>query len=148
MRSILIVAGGVFRDSIRERVAYGLVFFALMLMAASFLLAQITAGQDVKIIKDLGLAAIELAGILMAVFVGVGLVSREIERRSVFSLLSRPLPRWEFIVGKYCGLVLTLLVNVAGMTMAFYVVLAWLGWTSPENVRLSWTAPAADPRTS
>jgi ABC-type transport system involved in multi-copper enzyme maturation permease subunit len=100
----------------------------------------------VKIIKDLGLAAIELAGVLMAVFIGVGLVSREIERRSVFALLSKPLPRWEFIVGKYCGLVLTLLVNVAGMTLAFFVVLAWLGWVSPENVRASWTAPAVDPR--
>lgn len=140
------VAWHVFKESVRDRVLYGIGGFAVLLVGVSLLIGQLTAGQDVKIIKDLGLAAIELAGILMAVFIGVGLVSREIERRSVFSLLAKPLPRWEFIVGKYCGLVLTLSVNIAGMTVAFYLVLAWLGWASPENVRASWTAPAADPR--
>ena len=107
----------------RDRVLYGIGAFALLLVAASLLIGQITAGEDVKIIKDLGLATIELAGVLMTVFIGVGLVAREIERRSIFSLLAKPLPRWEFIVGKYCGLVLTIVVNVAAMTAALYLVL-------------------------
>jgi ABC-type transport system involved in multi-copper enzyme maturation permease subunit len=144
-RRIGIVAWHVFKESVRDRVLYAILAFAVVLVSASVLIGQITAGQDVKIIKDLGLATIELAGILMAVFIGVGLVAREIERRSVFALLAKPLPRWEFIVGKYLGLVLTIVVNVAAMTAVFYVVLAWLGWTSPENVRLSWVAPATDP---
>jgi len=145
-RRIGTVAWHVFKESVRDRVLYGILGFAVLLVAASVLIGQITAGQDVKIIKDLGLATIEMAGILMAVFIGVGLVAREIERRSVFALLAKPLPRWEFIVGKYVGLVLTIVVNVAAMTVVFYLVLAWLGWASPENVRLSWTAPATDPR--
>jgi len=143
---ISLVAWHVFKESVRDRVLYGIAAFAVLLVAASLLIGQITAGQDVKIIKDLGLATIEVAGILMSVFIGVGLVSREIERRSIYSLLAKPLPRWEFVTGKYAGLVLTLTVNIAAMTVAFYVVLAWLGWMSPDNVRQSWTAPAADPR--
>jgi ABC-2 family transporter len=117
----------------------------VLLVLASIVIGQITAGQDLKIIKDLGLATIELAGLLMAVFIGIGLVAREIDRRSVYSLLAKPLPRWEFIVGKYFGLVLTILVNLGAMTIAFYVLLAWFGWTSPEHIRKSWEAPAVDP---
>jgi len=145
-RRIGLVAWHVFKESVRDRVLYGIGAFAVLLVAASILIGQITAGQDIKIIKDLGLATIELAGVLMSVFIGVGLVAREIERKSVFALLAKPLPRWEFIAGKYLGLVLTIVVNIAAMTAAFYLVLAWMAWTSPENIRLSWTVPAVDPR--
>jgi ABC-type transport system involved in multi-copper enzyme maturation permease subunit len=142
---IRLVAWHVFKESVRDRVLYGIGAFALLLVAASALIGQITAGQDLKIIKDLGLSTIELAGALMTVFIGVSLVAREIDRRSIDGLLAKPLPRWEFIVGKFAGLVLTIAVNVALMTLALYVVLAWLWWTSPEGVRLSWDAPAVDP---
>mgnify|MGYP003331981968 CR=1 FL=1 len=98
-----------------------------------------------KIIKDLGLAVIEIAGVLMSVLIGVGLVAREIDKRSIFGLLARPLRRWEFILGKYLGLLMTLAGNVALMTIALYAVLAWMQWTSPPVVRASWEAPALDP---
>ena len=145
-RRIGLVAWHVFKESVRDRVLYGIGAFALLLVAGSVLIGQITAGQDLKIIKDLGLATIEIAGALMTIFIGVGLVSREIDRRSIFALLSKPLPRWEFIVGKYLGLVMTIAVNLWAMAAALYVVLAWQYWMSPENLRLSWTAPAMDPR--
>lgn len=143
---IALVARHVFKESVRDRVLYAIAAFAVLLVAASILIAQISAGQDVKIIKDLGLATIELAGVVMSIFVGVGLVAREIERRSIFALLAKPLPRWEFVVGKYVGLMLTIVVNVAMMTAALYVMLAYLQWTSPQVLRLSWDAPALDPR--
>ena len=114
MRAIGIIAGGVFRDSIRDRIAYGLVFFAVLLMASSFLLAQLTAGQDVKIIKDLGLAAASAIGLFIAMFFGIGLVTKEVERRSIYSLISKPVTRTQFVIGKYLGLVLTLLINLVG----------------------------------
>ena len=142
---IRLVAWHVFKESVRDRVLYGIGAFALVLVLGSLLIGQITAGQDLKIIKDLGLSTIEFAGVLMTVFIGVGLVAREIERRSIYGLLAKPLPRWEFIVGKYFGLVLTIATNVALMTLALYLVLAWLWWLSPANVRLSWDAPALDP---
>ncbi|HVQ13364.1 MAG TPA: ABC transporter permease subunit, partial [Vicinamibacterales bacterium] len=122
MTAVLTVARGVFKDSIRDRVPYNLVFFAVLLMAASFLLAQLTAGQDVKIIKDLGLAAASLMGVLIAVFFGIGLVAKEVERRSIYSLLSKPITRSQFIVGKYLGLVVTLIANLAVMALAYYGV--------------------------
>ena len=118
------VAVNVFKESVRDKVLYNLVVFAVLLIAVSYLLGQLTAGQDVKIIKDLGLAAIATFGLLIAVFIGIGLVWKEVERRSIYSLLSKPIRRPEFVLGKYAGLVLTLLVNVAVMTVAFYAVLA------------------------
>jgi len=146
LRRIGLVAWHVFKESVRDRVLYSIGGFALLLVAGAIAIGQITAGQDVKIIKDLGLATIEIAGALMTIFIGVGLVSREIECRSIFGLLAKPLPRWEFILGKYLGLVLTIAVNVWVMGAALWIVLAWMSWSSPENVRLSWAAPAVDPR--
>jgi Cu-processing system permease protein len=143
---IRLVAWHVFKENVRDRVLYGIGAFALLLVTASAVIGQVTAGQDLKMIKDLGLSTIEFAGALMTVFIGVGLVAREIDRRSIEGLLAKPLPRWEFIVGKFTGLTLTMAVNVALMTVALFAVLAWLWWTSPEGVRRSWDAPALDPR--
>jgi ABC-type transport system involved in multi-copper enzyme maturation permease subunit len=145
MRAVAIVAVNVFRESVRDRVLYNLVAFAVLLIAVSLLLGQLTAGQDVKIIKDLGLAAIATFGLLIAVFIGIGLVSKEVERKSIYGLLSKPIRRSEFVLGKYAGLALTLFVNVAVMTVALYAVLAFMATQFPANVREAWTAPATDP---
>jgi Cu-processing system permease protein len=145
VRAIGCIAVSVFRESVRDRVPYNLVLFAVLLMAASFLLGQLTAGQDVKIIKDLGLAATAVFGLFIAIFIGIGLVSKEVERRSIYSLLSKPISRWQLVAGKYAGLVLTLAVNLAVMTLALYAVLAYLTWTSPPQFRAAWDAPGLDP---
>jgi Cu-processing system permease protein len=145
MRATLLVATHVFRDSIRDKVLYGIVAFAMLLMAGSFLIGQLTAGQDVKIIKDLGLAAMLLFGLFIAIFIGIGLVSREIERRSIYAVLAKPVQRYEFIVGKYVGLVGTLFVNLAVMAIAYYAVLGYMALTVPSGP-LRGEPPAADPR--
>jgi ABC-type transport system involved in multi-copper enzyme maturation permease subunit len=145
VRQISRIAVSVFRESVRDRVLYNLVFFAVLLIASSYLLGQLTAGQDVKIIKDLGLAATAVFGLFIAVFIGVGLVSKEVERRSIYALLSKPISRSQFIAGKYAGLVLTLAVNVTVMTLALYAVLAYLTWTTDPVVRTAWDAPGIDP---
>jgi ABC-type transport system involved in multi-copper enzyme maturation permease subunit len=145
MRIIGHVAVNVFKESVRDKVLYNLVAFATLLIAVSYLLGQLTAGQDVKIVKDLGLAAIATFGLLIAVFIGIGLVWKEVDRRSIYSLLSKPIRRSEFILGKYAGLALTLFVNVAIMTAALYAVLAYMNTQFPEAVRASWPAPATDP---
>ncbi|MBI3046969.1 MAG: ABC transporter permease subunit [Acidobacteria bacterium] len=145
MQVVRHVALSVFKESVRDRVLYSLVAFATLLIGASYLIGQLTAGQDVKIIKDLGLAAIAIFGLFIAVFIGIGLVWKEVERRSIYSLLSKPIRRHEFILGKYAGLALTLLVNVAMMTAAFYVVLAYMNTQASDALRAVWPAPAADP---
>ena len=145
MRAVFQIAIHVFKDSIRDRVPYTLVVFAVLMIAASFLIGQLTAGQDVKIIKDLGLAASHIFGLLIAVFIGVSLVTKEVERRSIYTILSKPVRRHEVILGKYAGLVLALAVNLAVMAAAHYGILAYLSMTESEEFKRSWEAPATDP---
>jgi ABC-type transport system involved in multi-copper enzyme maturation permease subunit len=146
VRTILLVAGAVFKESVRDRVPYSMVMFAVLMMAASYLISQLTAGQDLKIIKDLGLAALSIFGLLIAVFIGIGLVSKEVEKKSVFGLLTKPVTRTQFILGKFLGLVMTLVVNLVVMTVAYYVVLFYMGVTTHATVKAGWPAPAVDPR--
>lgn len=145
MRQIWHIAVAVFRESVRDRVPYAMVMFAVLLMAASFLISQLTAGQDLKIIKDLGLAALSIFGLMIAVFLGIGLVSKEVERKSIFGLLSKPITRTQFILGKYAGLLATLVINLGVMTLALYAVLFYMNLTAGAE-RQAWPAPAMDPR--
>jgi ABC-type transport system involved in multi-copper enzyme maturation permease subunit len=146
VRATSAIAVNVFKESVRDRVPYNLVLFAILLIASSYLLGQLTAGQDVKIIKDLGLGATSLFGLFIAIFIGIGLVSKEVERRSIYPVLAKPISRPQFIAGKYAGLVLTLAVNVAVMTVATYAVLAYMTWLTPPAVRSAWDAPGLDSR--
>jgi Cu-processing system permease protein len=139
------IAANVFKESVRDKVLYSMVLFAVLLIAASVLLSQISAGQEVKIIKDLGLAAISIIGLCIAVFIGIGLVSKEVERRSIYSLLTKPMSRPQLILGKFFGLTLTLAVNVAIMTVALYAMLALYSAYTPVDLQRTWEAPALDP---
>jgi ABC-type transport system involved in multi-copper enzyme maturation permease subunit len=145
VRATAVIALNVFRESVRDKVLYNLVLFAVMLIGASYMLGQLTAGQDVKIIKDLGLAATSLFGLFIAVFIGIGLVSKEVERRSIYALLAKPIDRYQLVLGKYFGLVLTLVVNVAVMAAALYAVLVYMAWRVGPEVARTWDAPATDP---
>jgi len=136
----------VFKESVRDRVPYAMVVFAVLLIAASYLIGQLTAGQDMKTIKDLGLAALSIFGLFIAVFIGIGLVSKEVDRKSVFGLLSKPVSRTQFILGKYAGLVMTLAVNLGVMTVAYFAVLYYMNVTTAPGIRAAWPSPAMDPR--
>jgi len=146
VRTIWIVAGAAFKEAVRDRVPYTMVVFAVLMIAASFLIGELTAGQDLKIIKDLGLAAMSIFGLGIAVFIGIGLVSKEVERKSVYGLLTKPVTRAQFILGKYFGLLTTLAVNLSVMTLAYYAVLFYMDITATAAMRASWAAPALDPR--
>jgi ABC-type transport system involved in multi-copper enzyme maturation permease subunit len=145
MRATRLIAINVFRESVRDKVLYNLIFFALLLIGASYLIGQLTAGQDVKIIKDLGLAASSIFGLFIAVFIGIGLVSKEVEKRSIYALLAKPIDRYQLVLGKYAGLVLTLAVNLAIMAAALYVVLGYMSWMADASAKAAWERPALDP---
>ncbi len=123
---IITIALHTCKESVREKVLYNLIGFALLLMAAAVLFGSISLGVDQIILINLGLSAISVFGLLIAIFIGIGLVSKEIERRTIYNILSKPVARPEFIIGKYCGLVLTLTINAAVMTAGFYVALFYL----------------------
>lgn len=144
--TVAIVAAAVYRESVRDRVPLTIVGFGVLIAFASYLISQLTAGQDLKIIKDLGLAALSLLGLAIAVFIGIGLVTKEVERRSIYSLLTKPVTREQFILGKFLGLVVTLFVNLSAMCVAYYAVLFYQQLTATEAVRNAWPAPATDPR--
>jgi len=146
MRVIRTIAVNVFRESVRDKVLYNLVLFAVLLILASYLIGQLTAGQDMKIIKDLGLSATSIFGLFIAVFIGIGLVWKEVERRSIYSLQAKPITRVDFLLGKYAGLVLTLLVNVAVMAAALYAVLGAMTLFGSPALTAGLDAPALDPR--
>jgi ABC-type transport system involved in multi-copper enzyme maturation permease subunit len=127
---IFAIAHNAFREAVRDRVLYNLVLFVLLLTGAAIFIGELSGGQERKIIVDLGLSAMLLFGVFIAIFVGVGLVYKEIERRTIYAIFAKPVGRGEFIVGKYLGLCLTLLVNVmvmgAGVSLALiYVSRGW-----------------------
>lgn len=123
MRNIVVIAANTFRENLRDKILYNLLFFAVLLMGVSILLADLTIMEHTKIVTDIGLAAINLIGVIIAIFVGIGLVSKEIERRTIYTIMARPISRTEFILGKYLGLSLTLLVNVVIMLGVFFLTL-------------------------
>lgn len=117
---ILVVASNVFREVIRDRVLYVIAFFAIALIVAAVLLPEVSGGSGDKIILDVGLATISLLGLVIAVFIGTGLVNKEIEKRTVYVMIAKPISRAEFIVGKHWGLSTVLAVLVSAM-MAIYL---------------------------
>src|SRR2546423_1869078 len=139
-RRVAAIARTAFREAVRDRVLYNLVVFVLLLIAAAILLGEISAGQEAKIIVDLGLSAILLFGVFIAIFVGVGLVYKEIERRTLYAILAKPIVRGQFLLGKYLGLCLTLLVNVIIMGVGVSLALIYIrrGW-DPLAIRI-WPA--------
>jgi ABC-type transport system involved in multi-copper enzyme maturation permease subunit len=145
MRTLGWIAINGFRESVRDKVMYSLAVFAILLIGTSYVLGQLTAGQDLKIMKDLGLSSIAIFGLFMAVFIGIGLVSKEVERRSIYGLLAKPVRRHEIVLGKFAGLALTLTVNIAIMTAAMYLVLAYVGWGENQFARQARETPVLDP---
>lgn len=130
MGRILTIARNTFREAVRDRVLYNLVLFVLGLTATSIFVGELSAGQEQKIIVDLGLGAMLLFGTFISIFVGVGLVYKEIERRTVYAIFSKPVGRGEFLVGKYLGLCLTLALNVTIMALGISLALLYVhgGW--------------------
>jgi len=133
MNRIFSVALNTFREAVRDRVLYNLVFFALLMMAAAIFVGQISLGIESTIIVSLGLSAISIIGLLIAVFIGVGLVSKEMDKRTLYALLSKPIRRWEFLVGKFAGLVLTLSVNTAAMAAGLFLALLFVKRNMENN---------------
>jgi ABC-type transport system involved in multi-copper enzyme maturation permease subunit len=127
MKSLWVVAHNTFRETVRDKILYNLVFFALLLIGLSVLLGTLTIGEQAKIVNDVGLAAINLVGVIIAIFVGIGLVSKEIERRTIYTILARPITRSQFILGKYGGLGSVMVVNLAIMVTMFLLAIGLSG---------------------
>ena len=121
---ILAVAQNTFRESVRDKVLYVLLLFAGVVIIGSKAVGWISIGQDIKIIKDLSLAGMSVFGALIAIFVGTNLVYKEIDKRTIYTIIAQPLHRYEFVIGKYLGLSLLIFGVVVLMSIisAIYIV--------------------------
>ncbi len=136
MKPILIIAVNAFRETVRDKILYNLVLFAVGLIVFSLMLGEWSVFARQTVISDFTLAVMSLTGLLMSIFVGIGLVQKEIQRKTILTLLAKPLPRWHFIVGKYLGLLMVLAMNLAVMTLVFFLVLILIG-TRPQPALLT-----------
>ena len=133
---IFVIALNTFRETVREKVLYNLLFFALLMIGSSVLLSTLTIGEQSKIIMDIGLASINIFGILIAIFVGIGLVSKEIEKKTIYTIISKPIYRYQFLLGKYLGLLITLFVNTSIMVTGFFGVLLLMTYNiTPDMIK-------------
>jgi len=123
---IVHIASNTFREAVRDRVLYNLIAFAVLISAAAIFIGQISIEIERLVVINLGLTAVSLFGVVIAIFVGIGLVSKEIEKRTLYTVLSRPVRRWEFIVGKFFGLAGTLVVNTFFMALGVFGALLYV----------------------
>lgn len=120
------VAFNTFREAVRDRVLYNLIAFALLISAAAILVGEISIDVERLVVVNLGLTAVSLFGVVIAIFVGIGLVSKEIEKKTLYTVLSRPVRRWEFVIGKFFGLTGTLVVNTFFMAIGVFLALLYV----------------------
>lgn len=128
------IAVHTFKEAIRDRILVLLLVFAVLMIGFSIVLSWLTVGSELKIVTDLGLATIALFGMLIAVFSGITLVHKEVERKTIYNVLSKPVPRWLFLVGKYAGLMLTIVVVVGLMSVVYVLLVAYKGGGFPVHV--------------
>jgi ABC-type transport system involved in multi-copper enzyme maturation permease subunit len=127
MRSILSVASTTFRESIRNRTVLAIFLLAVAFIASALFLAALSLDQRVRVLKDWGMFCVSAFGIVLAIVIGVNLVHREVRRKTLYVVLSRPLARWQYVLGKYLGLALTLLVEVGALSAALVLLLVMEG---------------------
>jgi ABC-type transport system involved in multi-copper enzyme maturation permease subunit len=123
------IAANTARELVRSKLLYNVLVFAVLFIGASLFVAQLTVGNWLRVIVDMGLSVIEVSGALMAVIIGVNVVAGEVQRKTILPTLAKPVTRWAFLLGRYVGLVALLVVNVVVMLMVLRMVLFLAGYT-------------------
>jgi ABC-type transport system involved in multi-copper enzyme maturation permease subunit len=133
MRRTLAIAQNTAREAIRDKVLYSILFFAVLVLGLSLVAEEITIGDQAKVVRSVAQGAIDIFGAIIAMFLGVSLVWKELDRKTIYTVLSKPISRWQFVVGKYLGLLATLAIEV-GILIVLYAVLMTLRQGFPEGV--------------
>jgi ABC-type transport system involved in multi-copper enzyme maturation permease subunit len=144
MIKILAIATNTFKEAVRNRILYMLLVFALIIMASSGVVGELTVTARERIIKDLGVSSINFFGLLIAIFVGIGLVYNELDKKTIYTIVTKPIDRSQFLIGKYFGLLLTIYVNVLIMTFFFLAVINYQSLTNSDVMtKALWTQEAS-----
>ncbi len=139
MDKVWLIAGNTFRESIRDRILYVIAFFAAVMMVSSLALGWISIGDQLQVVQDFSLAILSFFGALMAVFVGTGLIYKEIDKRTIYTILSKPVRRWQFVLGKYFGLLSVLGLAMFGMLIASMAFVLYAAYTAQHSPVPDWT---------
>ncbi|MBN1900756.1 ABC transporter permease subunit [Candidatus Sumerlaeota bacterium] len=144
MGKTIAIAMNTFKEAVRNRILYILLIFALIIMASSGILGELTISARDRIIKDLGIASINFFGVLIAIFVGIGLVYNELDKKTIYTIVTKPIHRRQFLIGKYLGLLLTIYVNMLIMTFFFLAVIHYQNYMDDETMlKALWKPNAA-----
>jgi ABC-type transport system involved in multi-copper enzyme maturation permease subunit len=136
MRSIVLIAYNTFKETVRNKVLYTILFFAGIIIVLSISFGEWSVFARVQVMKDFGLATMSLSGLLLAVFIGVAMLGKEITTKTVYMMASKPISRWSIVIGKYTGLCLTLLINLLLMSLFFFGTIYFIG--GAIDLRLSY----------
>jgi len=128
------IAVNTFKEAVRNRILYLILFFALILMGSSGIIKELAVGAQDRIIRDLGLACISFFGLMVAIFVGISLVYTELDKKSIYTIVSKPLHRYQYLLGKFFGLLLTTYIIVAVMTLFFFLVVNYQALTTDAEI--------------
>ena len=126
------IAINTFKEAVRNRILYFILFFALILMASSGIVKELAVGSQDRVIRDLGLATINFFGLMVAIFVGISLVYTELDKKSIYTIVSKPLRRDQYLLGKFFGLLLTIYIIIGVMTLFFFIVVNYQALTTDE----------------
>ncbi len=134
MGQIIAVARNTFLEAIRDRILYGFLFFAVSLILFSLVIGQLSINEEIRAIIDIGMGGISLFAVLMAIFLSISLFHKEIEKRTLYTILARPISRSVYLFGKFLGLCLTMLVQIALMSGVWFIVLVLQGASIPMGI--------------
>ena len=124
MNRIFAIVWNTFREAVRNKILYSLLFFAVLIILSALAIGNLTLHEEVRTIRDIGLFGIDLFGVIIAIFVGVNLLYKELDLKTVYTILPKPLWRWEFVLGKWLGMLLTLAVQMLVMGLVLAIILA------------------------
>jgi len=122
MKNIISIAKNTFRETIRDKILYGILAFAFLFLGMTIFFGSISLGEDIKVVKDFGLAGIYIFSVIIAIFLGTSLVYKEIEKKTLYIIFSKPVKIYEFIVGKFFGLWISVTLNVLLMTIVYFII--------------------------
>lgn len=140
MNKVIQIGLNTFRESVRDKILYVIIFFSLMMMGASQGLGWVSVGEELQIVEHFSLAVVSFFGALISVFVGTGLIYKEIDKRTIYTILSKPVYRWQFIVGKFFGLMMVLFCVIAGMGLSALLFVAYSAATRSGTPTEGWTS--------
>lgn len=127
MNRVLALALNTFREAARNKILYSLLFFAILLILSALALGQLSLNEEVRMVRDVGLFGIDVFGVVIAIFVGINLLYKELDLKTVYTILPKPIHRWEFVLGKWLGMLITLVIQVVVMGAVLMVTLLTQG---------------------